>query len=168
MFGLYKPFLIPSGPFESISMDFMTCLLEWEGTNAIFVVVDMLWKLVKFVPTQTNATVARTRKLFLDMWVWHNGMPKVIVSDHDVKFMSKFWMLLMKKAGAKLKFNIAFYPQIDGQTKKVNKILNQYLCNYIVDDHKDWGNHLGLAEFCFNSTNHLATKKTSLLVDFRS
>jgi hypothetical protein len=25
-----------------------------------------------------------------------------------------------------------------------------------------------LAEFCFNSTNHLATKKTSLLVDFRS
>ncbi len=51
MFGLYRPFLIPSGPFESFSMDFMTCFLEWEGTNAIFVVVDMFLKLVKFVPT---------------------------------------------------------------------------------------------------------------------
>jgi hypothetical protein len=25
-FELYKPFLIPSGPFENISMDFMTCV----------------------------------------------------------------------------------------------------------------------------------------------
>jgi hypothetical protein len=39
-FELYRPLPIPSGPFESVSMDFMTCLLEWEGTDAIFVVVD--------------------------------------------------------------------------------------------------------------------------------
>jgi hypothetical protein len=37
----------------------------------------------------------------------------------------------------------------------MNGILNH---NYIADDHKDWGNHLGLAEFCYNSIKHLATK----------
>jgi hypothetical protein len=50
-FGLYKALPIPSSPFESVSMDFMTCFLEWEGMNAIFVVVDKFSKLTKFALT---------------------------------------------------------------------------------------------------------------------
>jgi hypothetical protein len=65
----------------------------------------------------------------------------------------------MKKMGTELKFSIVFHPQNDGQMKIMNMILNQYLCNYIVDDHKDWGNHLGLAKFCYNSTNIRPQKK---------
>jgi hypothetical protein len=109
-FELYKPFLIPSSPFESISMDFMTCVPEWERTNVIFVVVHMFLKLVKFVSTQTNTTAARRTKLFFDVWVRHNGMLEVIISDQDMKFMSKFWTILMKKVGSKFKFNIVFHP----------------------------------------------------------
>ncbi len=52
-----------------------------------------------------------------------------------MKFESKSWTLLMKKAGTKLKFSIAFHLQIDGQTQKVNGLLNQYFHNYIVDNH---------------------------------
>jgi hypothetical protein len=103
IFELCKPVPIPLGPFENVSMDFMTCLLKWEGMDDIFVVVDMFSKLTKFTLTHTNATMAGTTKLFFDMWVRHNGMSKVIVNDRDVKFMSKFWMLLMKKAKKKLK-----------------------------------------------------------------
>jgi hypothetical protein len=40
----------------------------------------------------------------------------------------------------------------------MNGILNQYICNYIVDDHKDWGDHLGFVKFCYISTKHSATK----------
>ncbi len=39
-FKLYRPFTIPSSPFESVSMDFMICFLEWEGTDDILMVVD--------------------------------------------------------------------------------------------------------------------------------
>jgi hypothetical protein len=79
----------------------------------------------------------RMAKLCFDMWVRHNGMSKVIVSDRDVKFMSKFWTLLMKKTWTKLKFSTTFHPQIDGRIEKVNMILNQYLRNYVTNDHKD-------------------------------
>jgi hypothetical protein len=79
----------------------------------------------------------RMPKLFIDMWVQHNGMSKVIVSDWDVKFMSEFLTLLMKKTRTKLKFSTIFHPQIDGRIDKVNMILNQYLRNYITNDHKD-------------------------------
>ncbi len=100
-FELYRRLPIPLNPFESVSMDFMTCLLEWEGTDAIFVVVNKFSKLAKFVSTQTNTTMARIAKLFFNMWVWHNGMSEVIVNDRDVKFMLKFFTLLMKKVGTK-------------------------------------------------------------------
>jgi hypothetical protein len=146
----------------------MTCLPKWEGMDAIFVVVDRFFQLTKFRSTHTNTSVAGMQKLFFGMWVQHNGMPEVIVSDWDVEFMSKFWMLLMKMARRKLKFNTAFHPQTNGQIKIMNGILNQYFRNYIVNDHEDWGDHLGLAKFCYNFTKHLVTKNESLWVGPRS
>ncbi len=141
---------------------------EWEGMDAIFVVVDRFLKLTKFRSTHTNTIVAGTQKLFFDMWVQHNGMPEVIVSDWDVEFTSKFWMLLMKMARRKLKFSIAFHPQTNGQIKIMNGILNQYFRNYIVSDHEDWGDHLGLAKFFHNFTKHLVIKNESLWIGSRS
>jgi putative transposase len=47
--GLYRPLPILSEPWESVFMDFMTQLPEWNGTNAIFVIVDQLFKLAKMV-----------------------------------------------------------------------------------------------------------------------
>jgi hypothetical protein len=68
-FRLYKPLPILAGSFENVSIDFMTCIPEWEGTDAIFVVVDKFSKLAKFTPTQTNTTVTRMAKLFFNMWI---------------------------------------------------------------------------------------------------
>jgi hypothetical protein len=72
--------------------------------------------------------------------------------------MLEFWTLLMKKAWMKLKFSTTFHPQTDGQTKRANEILIRYFHNYIIRDHRDWGDHLGLAEFCYNFTKHSVIK----------
>jgi hypothetical protein len=63
----------------------------------------------------------------------------------------------MKKVRTKLKFNIAFHSQTDGQTKRGNGTLNQYLINYLVVDHKDWGQKFDLVEFYYNFTKHSMT-----------
>jgi hypothetical protein len=64
-------------------------------------------------------------------------MPEVIVSDRDTKFALEFCTLLMKKAKIKLKFNMAFHLEINGQIERVNGILNFYLRNYVVVNHRD-------------------------------
>jgi hypothetical protein len=64
---LDRPLPIPLGPIENVLMHFMTCLLEWEILDAIFVVVNKFSKLTKFEPIQTNAKMVRTTKLFFDM-----------------------------------------------------------------------------------------------------
>jgi hypothetical protein len=66
-FELYKALPIPSGPFESVSMDFMTCFLEWEGTNAIFVVVEKFLKLMKFALNKCHC--GGDNKVIFDMCV---------------------------------------------------------------------------------------------------
>jgi hypothetical protein len=60
--------------------------------------------------------------------------------------------------GRKLFFNTTFHPQLDGQIKTFNRVLNQYLQNYVNNDIRNWGGHLSWVEFCINSTTHLMTK----------
>ena len=52
-----------------------------------------------------------------------HGVHVSIISDRDARFTSKFWNGLQLALGTRLYFSIAFHPQIDGQTERLNKIL---------------------------------------------
>jgi hypothetical protein len=58
----------------------------------------------------------------------------------------------------KLPFGITFLPQTASQTKRVNRVLNQYLRNYVNVYQRNWGENLNLTKFCYNFTMHLVTK----------
>jgi hypothetical protein len=48
-FGLLKPLQIPMRQWDSISMDFITGLLETEECNALWVIIDRLTKIAHFI-----------------------------------------------------------------------------------------------------------------------
>jgi hypothetical protein len=56
-----------------------------------------------------------------------HGFPKVIANDKDPKFTRNFWKQLRKIRGTILTMSSTYHPQIDGQTKIVNKYLESYL-----------------------------------------
>jgi hypothetical protein len=62
----------------------------WEKKDVILVVIDRFSKVAKFGPTKTTTTTVETTTLFFNMWVRHHGMPEVIISDQDVKFIVEF------------------------------------------------------------------------------
>jgi hypothetical protein len=130
------------------------------GFDAIMVVVDQLSKMPHFIPTKKSAMAQETRRLFFTQVFKHHGLPKDIVSDRDPKFTSKFWQALWKHMGSKLKMNTSFRPQTDGQTERVNLVIQLFLRNYVAIDQQDWVDHLELAEFCYNNLEHLATRAT--------
>ena len=66
----------------------------------------------------------------------------------------------------KLTFSTAFHPQTDGQTERVNAVINQYLRNYVSADQRDWVEYLGLAEFSYNKAKHSATGESPFKVAF--
>jgi transposase InsO family protein len=47
--------------------------------------------------------------------------------DRDKLFISKFWKGLIEQIGIDYRPSIAYYPQTNGQTERINQIMKIYL-----------------------------------------
>jgi len=78
------------------------------------------------------------------------GLPKTIVSDRDVKFMSYFWKTLWHILDTKLKFSTIFHPQTDDQIEVVNRSLRNLLRTSVGEHTGSWDLKQATAEFAYN------------------
>ncbi len=84
-------------------------------------------------------------------------MPRMIISDRDPRFTSRFWKSLLKILGTMLSFSTVFHLQTDGQTERVNRVVEEMLRNYINYKTDDWSSWLATAEFAYNNSTHSST-----------
>ena len=56
-----------------------------------------------------------------------HGIPKVVISDRDVKFTGNFWKSLFKGLDTQLNFCTTYHSQTDGKTKTTNQVLEDML-----------------------------------------
>eukprot|EP00253_Pinus_taeda_P026698 PITA_26698 len=68
-----------------------------------------------------------------------HGLPKTIISDHDVKFTSAFWRTLFEGLGTQLNFSIAYHLQTDRQTEWGNQVVEDMLRSYVMQQPSRWG-----------------------------
>nr|CAB3503748.1 unnamed protein product [Digitaria exilis] len=126
--GTLQPLPIPSWMWEDISMDFIVGLPRTpKGHNSIWVIVDRLTKTTHFIPVNTTYTAMKYAEIYLEQIVCLHGVPKTIISDHGTQFVAHFWEHLQLSLGTKLIRSSAYHPQTDGQTERVNQILEDML-----------------------------------------
>ena len=70
-------------------------------------------------------------KVIIDIVVRHHGQLNSIITDWGFLFTSKFWSSLCYFLGIKRKLSMAFYPQINGQTKRQNSTMETYLKAFV-------------------------------------
>ena len=135
-------------------MDFIEGLPKSEGYSVILVVVDRLTKYAHFVSVKHPYTASTIAQAFLDNVVKLHGLPNSIVSDRDIVFVSHFWTQLFRLYKVNLALSIAYHPQMDGQTERVNQCLEMFLRCSVQDSPKAWKSWLSLAELWYNSSYH--------------
>ncbi|TYK11555.1 ty3-gypsy retrotransposon protein [Cucumis melo var. makuwa] len=70
----------------------------------------------------------------------------------DARFTSKFLKGLQTAIGTRLDFSTAFHPQTDGQTERLNQVLQDMLRACALEFPGSWDSHLHLMEFAYNNS----------------
>jgi transposase InsO family protein len=100
------------------------------------VVVDNLSKETHFIPIKSTFKSIDVANVFMKEIFRLHGFPKTIISDRDAKFTSSFWRSLFAGLGTQLEFSTTYHPQTDGQTERVNKILEDMLRMHVMHQPK--------------------------------
>ena len=127
---------------------------------------DRCSKMSYFIPCKTTNGASHIVYLFFKEIVRIHGLPLTILSDRDVKFIGHFWRTLWKKLGTNLSFSSTYHPQIDGQTKVVNKFLGSLLKHLTKKYGDKWELVLPQEEFSFNDSVNSGTRKNPFQIIF--
>jgi hypothetical protein len=95
----------------------------------------------------------------MDHIVRLHGIPKTIIFDRGTQFVARFWEQLHECLGTKLIRSSSYHPQTDGETERINQILEDMLRASILHFDKSWDKCLSLAEFSYNNSYQASLKR---------
>jgi hypothetical protein len=91
----------------------------------------------------------------------------MIISDRGSQFVACFWEQLHASLGTHLIHSSAYHPQTDGQTERVDQILEDMLRAYALEYQGSWVKNLPWAEFSYNNSYQESLKMTPFEVLYR-
>ena len=66
-------------------------------------------------------------ELYISRIMSLHGVPRTIISDRGAQFIARFWEQFHAALGTRLIRSSAYHPQTDGQTERINQILEDTL-----------------------------------------
>jgi RNase H-like domain found in reverse transcriptase/Reverse transcriptase (RNA-dependent DNA polymerase)/Integrase zinc binding domain/Chromo (CHRromatin Organisation MOdifier) domain/Retroviral aspartyl protease len=166
--GLLQPLPPPERPWGSVSLDFIGPLPETDkGNDSILVFVDRLTKMTRLCATRTTCTAKDVADLFIDrVFSVGHGLPDSFVSDRDGRFTGHFWTEFLDHLRIRKCMSTAFHPQTDGQTERMNRLVEETLRHYVNPTQTDWDEHLPLVEFAINDAKNASTGTTPFKLNY--
>jgi transposase InsO family protein len=92
--------------------------------------------------------------------VYLHGVPRKIVSNKGTQFTLRFWERFHESLDIQLHFSSAYHPQTDGQTERVNQILEDMLRACALQYGGSWDKSLSYVEFSYNNSYQESLKMT--------
>jgi len=151
--GLLQPLPTPVWKWECIIMDFMIGMPKTiKQHDSVWVIIDRLTKAAHFLAIKATFTSVELANLYIKEIVRSHGVPLSFVSDHDTKFVSRFWHCFQRVMGTKLRLSMAFHPQIDGQSERTIQSLEDMLRACALNYVGTWDHNLPLVVFAHNNS----------------
>ncbi|CCO34493.1 Retrotransposable element Tf2 155 kDa protein type 3 [Rhizoctonia solani AG-1 IB] len=130
------------------------------GSDCVLMIVDSFTKYGVMIECSKKTKAPDLVELFLQH-VWSSyGMPEKTISDRGTVFNNKFLRALYQRLGIDPHFSLAYHPQSNGQTERLNPTLEHFLRAYASVNQNDWVKWLPMAQFAYNNAVHSATGKS--------
>jgi hypothetical protein len=147
-------------------MDLITDLPETpDGHDSVVVIVDRLSKMTHMAPCTKTISSTKLAALFAREVTRLHGFQKSIVMDRDPRFTGQFWQDVCKLFGTRVRLSTAFHPQSDGQTERMNRLVEDVLRHYISPTQKDWDKQLMPVEFAINNAPQSSTGMSPFMLN---
>ena len=109
-------------PFETIALDFITKLPLSGGYDTILTITDTdCSKASIFIPCNEAIDSEGVALLYVNHVLPHYGIPQKIISDRDVRFVSRFSTELCRLLSIHQNISTAYHPQTDGASERTNQ-----------------------------------------------
>lgn len=98
---------------------------NWKGEtyDLILVIINQLKKIIYYKPIKVSIDASALIEIIIKMIIWYHGLSNSIISDCNLVFTSKYWLLLFYFFKIKQKLSIAFYSEIEGRIKRQNSTI---------------------------------------------
>uniref|UniRef100_A0AAV1UR81 Integrase catalytic domain-containing protein n=1 Tax=Peronospora matthiolae TaxID=2874970 RepID=A0AAV1UR81_9STRA len=127
-----QPLPIPAECWQSVSKEFVFGFLKDAHKNTgILVFVDRFSKIVYLVAVPESITDQGCVRVFIDTIFRLHVLPRELVSDRDPRFTAEFWQSVFRALGTRLKMSTSDHPETDGQTERINRVLEEKLRGYV-------------------------------------
>jgi len=137
--GLLQPLPIHLWMWEVVTMDFITRFPRMSKQHdGIMVVVYTLTKSAHFIHMKVTHKETSVVDIYMREVASLHGIPKTIVFKRDPKFTSFFWRGCFKGFRMNLNFNTTYHPKSDGQTRRVNQVIEDMLRMHVMDKPSKW------------------------------
>ena len=163
---MIRPLEIPDQPWQHLTMDFVTGLPEDSGFNTILMIVDRLTKMRHLIPCSDTCMAKDLAQLYIAHIFRYHGLPTSIVSDRGPQFIADFWKAFCELLDIDARLSTAYHPQSDGQSERMNTIMEQYLRAYINYQQDNWVALLGTCEFAANNSFSESSKCSPFLTNY--
>ena len=171
-YGSMQPIYAPPIPFHTLTIDFILAMpisVTPFGLDCAMSVTCKFSKRVTFVPGKTTWkafewAASLLERLELGDW----GLPKIILSDRDPKFLSELWTGLFEQLKVKLLYSTAYHPQTDGQSERTNQTAEIMLRFFVAGMERpdQWPKILSRLQSIMNSSVSSATEKSANEINY--
>ena len=123
--GLLQSLQMPSRRWAQVSMGFITRLpMTTKQHDVILTLVDTVSNMAQFFLTGTTVTAEGVVSLLAGRLIRYHGLPSVIASDRDPRFVSELWELFCKQFQTKRALSRASHPKKRTDGKGAQEDLN--------------------------------------------
>jgi transposase InsO family protein len=147
--GFLKPLPIPERIWSDISMDFVVDLPESKDhtgrvCTSMVVVTDRLGKGI-VTGALPDIKIGTVLSWFFACYYPHHFLPRSIVSDRGVQFVSALWKRICNNLSIKRLLSTAYHPETDGATERQNEVVKTSLRELVNWQQDDWAAQLPIA-----------------------